>query len=179
MRRIGMACVVLALSSAVLLADDHSVIFDEEVDFSTFKTFAVHEGHMASERPELNFPAVMKTLDAAIRSALTASDLKEVTNRPDLVVEYSVTGVDYGIGPFGRANVLGAGRGGGRGPRASALPVDFTEATLVIDLKHGDPATLLWRGVYHDAENDAKKLGEALPKDAAKLLSEYPPKRKK
>jgi hypothetical protein len=33
--------------------------------------------------------------------------------------------------------------------------------------------------VYHDTEKDAGKLADALPKDAAKLLSEFPPRKKK
>ncbi len=177
MRATASWCVVLALATAVLLADDHSVIFDEDVDFSIFKTFTMRAGRMTSERPELSFPAVMKTIGQAIRTSLTARGLKEVADRGDLLVEHSVAGVDYGIGPFGRPNAIRPGPRGGRGGRA--MQVDFTEATLVIDLKHGDPETLLWRGVFHDTENDARKLAEALPKDAATLLSQYPPQRRK
>lgn len=179
MRATPLWCVVLVLSSAVLVADDHSVLFDEDVDFSIFKTFTVREGRMASERPELNFPAVMKTLGEAIRATLASRGLTENPGRADVAVEYSVTGVDYNIGPFGRPNAIRPGQRGGRGSRGNAVPVDFTEVTLVIDLKHGDPGTLVWRGVYHDTENDARTLAEALPKDAAKLLSPYPPQRKK
>jgi len=56
--------------------------------------------------------------------------------------------------------------------------VDFTEATLVIDLKDMRSNMLIWRGVYHDNESDAKRLAEALPRDAAVLASEYPPKKR-
>lgn len=179
MRTAAAWCVVLALSSAVLLADDHTVLFDEDVDFSIFKTFSMRAGRMTSDRPELNFPAVMQALADAIRGPLTAQSLKEVAGRADLVVEYSVTGVDYGIGPFGRPHAIQPGQRGGRGSRANAMQVDFTEATLVIDLKQGEAGTLVWRGVYRDAENDAQKLARALPADAAKLLSQYPPRKKR
>jgi hypothetical protein len=178
MRTLASCCLVVALSAAVLLADDHSIIFDEEVDFSTFKTFTMRDGRVTSDRPELNFPAAQKTLGEAIRTALTTRGLKEVADKADLVVEHSVAGVDYSIGPFGRANAIQPGQRG-RGGRASMGQVDFTEATLVIDLKRGDPGTLVWRGVYHDTENDARTLAVELPKDAAKLLSQYPPRRKK
>ena len=174
MRALAWCCLVVALSAAVLLADDHSIIFDEDVDFSIFKTFAMREGRVTSERPELNFPAAQRTLAEAIRTSLTARGLKEVADKADLYVEHSVAGVDYGIGPAGRANVIQPG-GRGRGGRASALQVDFTEATLVIDLKQADRGTLVWRGVYRDKENDARRLAEELPKDATKLLSQYPP----
>ena len=178
MRSPRLCCVALLFASAVVLADDHSVIFDEDVDFSTFKTFSLRETRITSERPELNFPAVAKTIGQTIRAALTAAALKESTDRADLVVESSVTGVDYGIGPFGRANVIRPPRGGGAG-QPSAATVDFTEATMVIDFKHGTSGALLWRGVYHDTETDPQKLSEALSRDAAKLLSAFPPKKGK
>jgi len=171
--------VALTLSSAVLLADDHSVIFDEDIDFSIFKTFTLREGAMRSDRPELKFPAVMQNLGGAIRAALTARGLKEAADRADLVVEYSVTGQDYDIGPFGRANAVRSGSRGGRGAGAIGGQVDFTEATLVIDLKRREPDELLWRGVYHDTEDQAAKLADALPKDAVTLLSQYPPRKKR
>ncbi len=168
--------VALALSSAVLAArDDRSILFDEDANFPSFKTFTLSDGQMTSERPELKFPIVIKTIGDTIRAALTARGLKEVPLRPDLVVEYSVDAVDWGIGPFGRATpVLPPGARGGRG---RGMQVDFTEATLVIDLKHGDPGLLVWRGVYRDAENVASKLADALPGDAKTLLSQYPPKK--
>src|SRR5262245_49086656 len=100
------------------MADDHSVIFDEDVDFSTFKTMTVRDATVTSDRPELTFPAVSKTLTDAIRSALTAKGLKAAATDPaDLEVICRVTGVDYAIGPFGRPNAIPPGRGG-RGGRA-------------------------------------------------------------
>jgi len=168
---------MLAVSSALVLADDHSVIFDEDVDFATFKTFTMRDASIASERSELKFPAVAKSLSDSIRTALVASGLKDLPDRGELIAEASVKGVDYEIGPFGRANVVRPSRGRGAGPTAAT--VDFTEVTLVIDLKRAGSEVLIWRGVYHDAEKDAGKLADALPKDAAKLLAEFPPKRKK
>lgn len=176
MRAAALCVAAVALSTAVLLADDFSVLFDEDVDFSDFKTFTMREGRITSERPELKFPAVMKSLDEAIRGSLTTRGLKETADRGDLVVEYRATGVDWAIGPFGRPSVIPpAGRGG----RASGAAVDFTEVTLVLDLSHGDPAALVWRGVYHDSEENAGTLADALPKDALKLLLQYPRKKGK
>lgn len=171
MRVLALA-VALALLPAVLVADDHSVIFDEDVNFSTFKTFSMRNGRMTSDRPELNFPVVMEVLGGVIRKTLTTKGLKEADDRSDLVVEFSVTAVDYSIGPFGRANTMRGGRG-----RSGASQAAFTEAMLVLDLKRRDPETLLWRGVYRNAEPEAGKLAELLPRDAMTLLAQYPPKR--
>ncbi len=175
MRIAAFALVIVALSASGLIADDHSVSFDEDVDFSIFKTFSLSAGRMRSDRPELNFPAVMTTLSDVVRTALRGHGLAEAAGRADLIVEHSVTGVDYSIGPGGRANIVRPGRRGSPSPG----PVDFTEAVLVIDLKRSDSGALVWRGVYYDAEKDPQKLAAALSKDAAKLVSEYWPKRKK
>lgn len=169
---LAIACTVLALSVG-LGADDHTVLFDEDVNFAAFGTFSLGQGRMTSTRPELNFPAVMASMTVRIRATLAGKGLKEVPDRPDLRVEYSVTGVDFSIGPFGRPNAI---RPGGRGGRGAT--VDFTEATLVIDLMTGSPGTMVWRGVYHDSENDARKLAVALPNDAATLLDGYPPRKR-
>ena len=165
------------LASATLLADDHVVLFDEDVDFSVFKSFIVGGGQMKSDRAELKFPAVMSALAEAIRTGFAARSLKESSDRSDLMVDFIVTGVDYAIGPFGRANIVSGGRGR-RGAPGAGMAVDFTEATLVIDVKDMRTSTLIWRGVFHDTENDARKLADALPRDAATLVAQYPPKKK-
>lgn len=165
----------LVLASAVLLADDHSVIFDEDVDFSIFKTFTMRDVKMTSDRPELNFPAVVKNIGDAMRTSLTALGLKEIDTGADLAVECQVSGTDFNIGPWGRPNTVGA-RGRGRG--ASSAPVDFTEVTMVLDLIRADSDALVFRGVYHDTEEDPEKLVKALPKDATTLLAQYPRKKR-
>jgi hypothetical protein len=176
-RRPSFLLIGLLLSTAVLAADDRTVLFDEDADFSTFKTFTLREGNIGSPRPELNNPITIKKITDAIRSALVTKGLKDSPGPSDLAVEFKVTAADFEIGPFGRVNPLG-GRGRGRGPAPTSQP-DFTDATLVIDLRAGDPGRLVWRGVYNDTENSPAKLAEALPKDALRLLADYPPKRKK
>jgi hypothetical protein len=169
----------LLLSSVVIAADDdRTVLFDHEVDFSVFKTFTLLDGKMDSRRPELNSPITIKKLTDAIRSALTTKGLQEASASADLLVESTVTAVDYGIGPFGRANpISGRGRRGEAGAQASTP--DFTDSTLVIDLKAGNPSAMVWRGVYRVTKNSAPKIAEALPKQATSLLSDYPPKKSK
>jgi hypothetical protein len=168
-------CSVVALAATLVFADDHVVLFDEDVDFSTFKTFMIGSGRMKSDRPELGFPAVTATIAEAIRTGLISKSLKEVSDSPGLMVDFHVTGKDFVIGSFGKPNPVTPR--GGRGGTGGAA-VDFTEATLVIDLQDVRSKTLIWRGVYHDTESDARRLAEALPKDAAVLMSEYPPKKR-
>jgi hypothetical protein len=167
----------LLLSSAVFAADDRTVLFDPDVDFSTFKTYVLFEGKVNSRQPEITSQITLKLIADAIHTALAARSLKNSSDHPDLIVEYGVTTADFQIGPFGRANPVG-GRGRGRTTTEAQRP-DFSEATLVLDMKAGPDRALIWRGVYNDTEGDLGKLAQALPKDAATLLAEYPPKRKK
>lgn len=159
-------------------ADDHTVLVDEDVDFSTFKTFTLTAAKVKSSRPELNFPAVTKSIGESIRAALAARDLKEVQAGGDLLVECNVTGVDWQIGPFGRPSVMNPPRGR-PGGAPTPLEPDFTEATIVIDLVRTGPRELVWRGVYHDIEENLQKLADALPKDVTTLLAQYPARKKK
>src|SRR5688500_9063649 len=135
-----LVALALVLAPVVLLADDHSVIFDEDVDFSIFKTFTMREVRMTSSRPELNFPAVVKSISDAMRTSLTSVGLKDTDTGADLIVECQVSGKDFNIGPWGRPNTVGpgSGGGGGRGRGASSAPVDFTEVTMVLDLIRAD-----------------------------------------
>jgi hypothetical protein len=185
-RSIGFALLsaLLLLSSVVLLADDHHVDFDKAMNFSKFKTFSVGNGRINSGRPELNNSLVSKGIADAIRAELTARGLTEKTTKADIVVEFTATGLDYTVGPGGRASVIGAsrgdanGRGRGRGRAELDEPVDFSEGTMVVDISTTEPHSLVWRGVYHDKEKNSPKLAKKFPDDAKKLFEKYPVKKK-
>jgi hypothetical protein len=162
------------LGAAILSADDRSITFDKNVDFLTFKSFAVHDVKIVSSRPELSNSLFATQIGDAIRKGLTAKGLTETSDRPDLFVDSSVTGVDYSIGSAGRANAIPPGRS-----PPSFAPVSFTEGTLVIDLTAREPAKLVWHGVYRRPRDSAAKLAEKLPDQATRLLLDYPPKKKK
>ena len=172
----------LVLCSTLVSADERHVDFDLHFDFSKVKTFTIREGRIDSARSELNNAIVQTKVTDAIRAALASRGLKETSSRPDVVVEFRVSHVDYSVGPFGVARPISPGRGGrGRGRESdpqSTDPVGFVEGMLVIDLNAGDSGTLVWRGVFRDTEKTTFALSGKLPGDAKKLLSEYPPKRK-
>ena len=182
--RAATAFIALLLLSAPLGADDHIVDFDIHFDFSQVRTFAIRDGKVISARTELNNSLVIQNLRQALTTALTARGLKATTGRPDVFVEFRVDGLDYSVGPFGRATrIAGRGqRGRGRPGTAdpeSATPPGFSEAVLVVDLLASQPELLIWRGVYRDNERNASRLVEKLPDDARKLVGEYPPRRRR
>ena len=121
----------------------------------------------------------------AIRATLTSKGLKEATDRPDVTVEFTASGQDYSVGPFGRASPIepnrggrpGRGRGGAADPQ-SIQPVACTEGLLVLDLLARESGLLIWRGVYRDSEKNTGKFAQRLPDDAKTLLAQYPPRKR-
>src|SRR5438552_4182547 len=105
MRAAGL-CIGLILCSALLFADDHNIDFDRQTDFSAIKTFTLQEGKISSGRPELNNSLVVKKIGDIIRTALMSKGLKETSDRADVIVQFSASGLDYSVGPGGRANAI-------------------------------------------------------------------------
>jgi hypothetical protein len=163
--RLAAVAVGVLLSVICLAADESNVMADPQTDFSRFKTFALRDAKIDVPKPELDNPLFVKKLGRAIIAALTAKRLTETTGSADLLLDFTITGKDFGhsIRPF---------RVGSR------VPVRFTEGTLVIDLSTPNDQSPVWRGVYKDAEETGSKLVQRLPEDAKKLLSEYPPKKR-
>jgi hypothetical protein len=179
----------LLLTSALARSDDHNVDLDKSVDFSKLKSFTIRPGKIDSSRQELNNAIVLEKITDAVRTTLLSKGLTEVSDQPDVIVEFTAIGVDYNIGPGGVANPINASRGdrggsrGALGPNGTGErgPVDFSIGTLVVDVKAvktTPPSSLIWRGVYHAKEKNSAKLGQKFPEDAKKLLTEYPGRKK-
>ena len=160
----------LFLIAPGLFADDQNIDYDQQADFSKFKTFVLREGELNAKTPELKSPLVRKKIDEAIRAQLVAKGLREVQNQPDLVVTYR-----FGSAEKREVQSFPAGRRG-RGRRVEAFK--FTEGTLVVDLNVREQRDLVWRGIYRDDENNPGKISDKLPNDIKKLFSNYPPKKK-
>jgi hypothetical protein len=62
--------------------------FDQTVDFSKFKTFAIRAGELKSKNPALNSDLVKRQIDNDIKPALEARGLTEVSGRSDLNIRY-------------------------------------------------------------------------------------------
>jgi hypothetical protein len=116
----GAVLAVLLLGFTPLRADDHNVDLDRSVDYSKLKTFIIRPGTIDSGRQELKNSLVLKKLTDAIRAALQSKGLTELATQPNVIVEFTASGVDYNIGPGGIARpawVAGPGRFGRTRPR--------------------------------------------------------------
>ena len=167
-RRAAVVIGALVALTIVAVADESSVQSDPTADFSILRTFAIRAQQVASRREELDNPIFLKKLAAAIRTSLIAKGLTERADRPDISVDVTVTGEEFG--DVERRLIRGI-RGG---PVRVSRPIRISEGTLVIDIFRRQDAEPIWRGVYRDDERTGSKLTTKLPEDAKRLLTKYP-----
>jgi len=156
---------VALLWFAPVRADDHFVDYDTSVDFSTFETFAIGPGAMSSDAPELDNAIARKGIADTIRAMLVKKKLAEGSSASaDLMVNWSM-----GAAPVRGSRAVTPGR-----PRRE--PFTYTKGTFVIEMTTRQ-SHLVWHGTYRDDEDNPAKIAERLPKNIAKLLGEFPPRK--
>ena len=168
----ALAFLVLALFAAQSArAQKITMEFDQSMDFSKYKTFAIRDGQLSSRNPALNSPLVKKQIEADIQNDLTAKGLTLVTSGPsDLNIRYT-----FGAA---RKTEVEAYPAGWYGLGTRYVRVPYAEGTLVIDLR--DPATrsLVWRAIAAEEKSDATKIQGKLNDMVKKSIDKYPPKKK-
>jgi hypothetical protein len=171
-RRVRRTVLAVALSAAMAtaaFAQKVTTEFDDTVDFSKFKTFAVRNGDMRSPSPVLNSELTKKRVQTAIERAMTAKGLTQTTGPSDLNVFFML----------GSRGVLerDEGPGGPRGLGRRVERVPATEGNLVINMR--DPATLslVWRGIASESKDDPVDISKKLDDMVKKVIAKYPPKK--
>ena len=146
-----------------------TVEFDQAVDFSKFKTFAIRDGQLRSPSPALNSELTKKRIEAEIERALTAKGLTKATGTTDLNVFYT-------LGSLRRMETETYPAGWrGRGTRVVRVP--NTEGNLVIDLRDPTTRSLVWRGIATEEQSNPSKLADKLDDMVKKSIARYPPKK--
>ena len=143
--------------------------FDQSVDFSKYKTFAIREGELNSKNPALNSDLVKKQIEADIGHALEARGLAKASGRSDLNVRYH----------FGdaRKTQIETYPTGWYGQRTRVVRVPYSEGTLVIDLRDPSTRSLVWRAIASEEKSNAAKIEGKLDDMVKKSFEKYPPKK--
>jgi hypothetical protein len=145
--------------------------FDQGVDFSRYKTFAIREGQLNSKNSALNSPLIKKQIEADIQNDLTAKGLTMAAGGPaDLNVRYT-----FGAGRKTEVEAYPAGWYG-RGTRYVRVP--YAEGTLVIDLRDPTNRSLVWRSIAAEEKSDTSKIQGKIDDMVKKSIDKYPPKKK-
>jgi hypothetical protein len=161
------AAVLLAAAGA--FAQKIDMQFDQAVDFSQFKTFAIRVRTLNSKNPALNGELVRKRIDADIEKYLSAKGLEFAgTGRSDLNIRYTLGAVRQA-----RVEAYPAGWWGTR-----LVRVPYTEETLVIDLRDPKTQSLVWRAIAQEDKDNAVQVESKLDDMVKKSFEKYPPKPK-
>jgi hypothetical protein len=160
---IGLLVVVGAFAQKV------EIEFDQSVDFSKFKTFAIRDARLNSKSPSLNSDLVRKRINADIQKYLEAKGLTFVeSGASDLNVRYTLGAA--------RKTELESYPAGWRGWGTRVVRVPYTEGTLVLDLRDPSTRSLVWRAIAREEKSDASKVEGKLDDMVRKSIDKYPPK---
>ena len=143
--------------------------FDETVDFTKFKTFAVRSGDMRSPSPALNSELTKKRITLAIEKALTAKGLMKVDGASDMNVFFML-----GSRGVTEREAYPAGWRG-LGTRVERVPA--TEGNLVINLRDPSTRSLVWRGIATEEKGNPADISKKLDDMVRKAIEKYPPKK--
>jgi Domain of unknown function (DUF4136) len=168
----GFALLLLGLLAAqVARAQKITMEFDQSIDFSRYKTFAIRDGQLSSKNPALNSPLVKKQIEADIERDLTKKGLTMASSGPaDLNVRYT-----FGAA---RKTEIEAYPAGWYGFGTRYVRVPYAEGTLVLDLRDPTTRSLVWRAIAAEEKSDATKIEGKLDDMVKKSIDKYPPKKK-
>jgi Domain of unknown function (DUF4136) len=162
--------ILTLLAAGGAWAQNVTVEFDQAVDFSRYRTFAIRDGKVNSRNPVLNSDLVKKQIEADIVRDLSARGLMLAEGKSDLNVRYTLGAV--------RTQEIETYPAGWRGWGTRVVRVPRTEGTLVINLR--DPATqsLVWRAIVTEEKSNASQVQGKLDNMVKKAFDKYPPKAK-
>jgi hypothetical protein len=182
--RLVFPLVFLLASAGTALAQDVRYNFDQEANFSQFKTYKWVAIKGANQLSDLADRQVKAAVDAELaKKGLTKTD----ADTADLYIGYQAgvgqekqyTSFDtgWGAGPGWH----GGWYGGGGGMTTGTTSTIYV-GQLALDMYAAQPKKLVWRGVASktlDTEAKPDKQQKNLTKAVAKMLKKYPPEVKK
>jgi len=168
---------VLGLLLAAGCEFSTSVDYDQNADFSSFKTYAWSE----QKHPEVS-ELVHKRIVQAVEVELQAKGLSQAESAPDLYVTYhgddnevmvlDTTHYGYRYGP-------GWYWGGGVGAYSTQVHT-YKEGTLIIDIYKAAEKEMIWRGTVTGTISDnPQKNAKTIHKGVKKIFKKFPPPEKK
>ena len=165
--------VALLLISSGVFAQKVSTDFDNEAEFSKYKTYAWAKGAPARD------PLMHQRIVAAIDAQLVAKGLKQVDpdKNPDAYVLYQASVTEQQeLQVWG----TGYGRGWRYGGRMTQVDVNkILIGQLIVDIGDAASQKVVWRGRASDTLSDKpEKNAQKIQKATAKMFKNFPPAKK-
>jgi hypothetical protein len=186
MKRLFGILAAVMLTAGASSAQDVGYNFDQQADFAKFKTYKwvqVKGGESVND-------LVDSQIKAAIDKQLATKGLtKTDADGADLYVAYQVAlnqekqmttwDTGYAMGPGWGGRYYGGYYGGGGMSTSTTSTIQV--GTLALDMYDAQGKKLVWRGMASkqlDTKASPEKRAKNLDKGTAKLLKNYPPKKK-
>lgn len=164
--KFAVSAMLLCITSTVALAQQVSVNYSSNQDFSQFHTYAWG----SKNTNEIQNSILAQVAHQDINSALQGKGLRMVqeSQNPDLLVTSN-----GGMKQVTSYQAWGMrGIGGGMG---SITPQQNVEGTLIVDLYDAKNQSLVWRGIAQDTlSNNGNKNNKAVGKAVEKMFKKYP-----
>lgn len=154
--------------------------FDEETDFSVFRTFQYRD---STNNLAVSSPLSHRRIVNAIRGGMVSSGMSEVTENPDLFVTYygstdrqthfqtTYSGVSHWSGARRSSHRMGFST-----TTATTRPTTVTQGTLVIDIWDASRNALVWRGVAtRPLSSSAQRNASAINEAVEQTFRRFPP----
>lgn len=163
----------VALFALAGCATGPMVDYDDEVDFSNYRTFALMDPPPAPPdravdpiRSELN----LRRLEESIREELGAHGFQESTSgEPDFVVGYAG-------GTQERTEIYSTYGGGYYRYHWDRIEsYTYTQGTLILDILDGKERRLVWRGWVTEVVSSPENAGPQIRAAVKKIFSAFPP----
>jgi Domain of unknown function (DUF4136) len=181
---LGFAAAIV-LTAGMAFGQDVSYNFDQQADFSKYKTYKWVEMKGGEQVDQL----VKQQIAAAFDKHLAAKGLtKTDSDTADLYVAFQVAlsqekqmqtwDTGYGMGPGWGGRWYGGYYGGGMSTSTTST---IYMGSVVLDMYDSAAKKLVWRGIASkqlDTKAKPEKRLKNLDKGAAKMLKNYPPKAK-
>ena len=158
------------LAAGQMQAQKVDIESDESADFSRYKTFRIGEGQLKAKAPALNSDLTRRKIENEIRKRLIEKGLSEASGQPDLNVQFRLGSA--------RRNEVDAFPAGRYGRATRRVVTQYTEGTLIIDLRDTSKRELVWRAIAVEDKSDPAKISEHLDDMVRKSIEKYPPKKK-
>jgi hypothetical protein len=181
---LGIAAALL-FGATVATAQDVGYNYDQQADFTKFKTYKWVKVEGAQAVDDITDSQIKAAIDKQMAlKGLTKTD----ADNADLYVAYQAASstekqlttwnTGYGMGPGWGGRYYGGYYGGGM---TTATTSTIRIGTLALDMYDAQGKKLVWRGMASkqiDQKAKPEKRQKNLEKGAAKLLKDFPPKKK-
>ncbi len=184
MKKLSHLAISLVALASLALAQDVKFNFDQNADFSKYKTYRWEKHPKSLDVDDLTLGMLAKGFDAS----LATKGLKRVdSGDTDLVIVFQIAASqEKEISTYNTGMGYGPGwRGGWYGGMGSTMSTSTTSTinigSVVLDMYDRAEKKLVWRGMASktlDAKAKPDKKQKNIDKAAEKMLKNYPPKKK-